>query len=252
MGMPQRSSGPVQMASPERANNRMVDTSEPRFNVDLLIHVFGMDADSRPFSQRARTHNISDHGAKLSGLEKRLAVGEIIGVQVGDKKARFKVMWVAAGSDLSMEVGVKMVEGQPSPWQEESEKLKAAATNPISRTKPPAKDRRKYPRHRISFPIEIRDDTIGSHMGIKTADIGGQGCYVETLVPFPLKKAVTVTFWLNSQRIQTTAIVRTSVGGVGMGIEFTGLEEASQKELQQYLENLALEAAPFKKARGAP
>jgi hypothetical protein len=37
-----------------------------------------------------------------------------------------------------------------------------------------------------------------------------------------------------------------------MGIEFTGLEEGTQKELQQYLENLALETAPFKKAQGAP
>ena len=70
-------------------------------------------------------------------------------------------------------------------------------------------------------------------------------------MPFPLKKAVTVAFWLNSQRVQTTAIVRTSDGGVGMGIEFTGLEEATQKQLQQHLENLAMEGAPFKKARSA-
>jgi hypothetical protein len=151
-----------------------------------------------------------------------------------------------------MEVGVKMVEGQSIPWQKERETLRASSTKPISRTRPPGKDKRKYPRHRISFPIEIRDETIGSQMGLKTADIGGQGCYVETMVPFPRKKAVTVTFWLNSQRIQTAAIVRTSDGGVGMGIEFTGLEEGTQKELQQYLENLALETAPFKKAQGAP
>lgn len=230
----------------------MPDTSEPRFNVDLMIHVFGMDANSRPFSQHAQVHNISDHGAKLSGLEKRLAVGEIIGVQVGEKKARFKVMWVASGQGQKMEVGVRMVEGQRSPWQAERETLRTASARPISRIKPPAKDKRKYPRHRISFPIEIRDETIGSNMGFKTADIGGQGCYVETMVPFPLKKAVTITFWLNSERVKTTAIVRTSDGGVGMGIEFTGLGDAMQKELQEHLENLALEAAPFKKAQGAP
>jgi PilZ domain len=230
----------------------MLDTSEPRFNVDLMIHVFGMDADSRPFSQQAQAQNISDHGAKLSGLEKRLTVGEIIGVHVGDKKARFKVMWVAGGPGQKMEVAVKMLEGQVSPWQKERETLRATSANPISRTKQPAKDKRKYPRHRISFPIEIRDETIGSLMGTKTADIGGQGCYVETMVPFPLKKAVTVTFWLNSRRVKTTAIVRTSDGGVGMGIEFTGLEEATQKQLQQHLGNLAMEGAPFKKARGAP
>jgi len=217
-----------------------------------MIHVFGMDANSRPFSQHAQADNISDHGAKLSGLEKRLAVGEIIAIQVGDKKARFKVMWVASGQGQKMEVGVKMVEGQRIPWQAEREALRTASARPISRTKPSAKDRRKYPRHRISFPIEIRDETIGSNMGFKTTDIGGRGCYVETMVPFPLKKAVTITFWLNSEQVKTTAIVRTSDGGVGMGIEFTGLEDATQKELQEHLENLAMESAPFKKVRGAP
>ena len=227
----------------------MQDSSEPRFNVDLMIHVFGMDANSRPFSQHAQVHNISDHGAKLSGLEKRLAVGEIIGLQVGDKKARFKVMWVASGQCQKMEVGVKMVEGQRIPWEAEREALRAASARPISRSKPPAKDKRKYPRHRISFPIEIRDGTIGSNIGFKTADISGRGCYVETMVPFPLKKAVTITFWLNSERVKTTAIIRTSDGGVGMGIEFTGLEDATQKELQEHLENLALEFAPRRHSR---
>jgi hypothetical protein len=230
----------------------MQESSEPRFNVDIMIHVFGMDANSRPFSQHARALNISDHGAKLSGLERRLAVGETIAVQVGDKKARFNVMWVAGGQGQKREVGVKMVEGQRIPWEAEREALRTASARPISRTKPPAKDKRKYPRHRISFPIEIRDETIGADIGFKTADIAGQGCYVETMVPFPLKKAVTITFWLNSERITTTAIVRTSDGGVGMGIEFTGLEDATQKELQEHLENLAMESAPFKKARGAP
>ena len=161
-GIPQDTSGPVQTARPERANYHMASTSEPRFKVDVMIHVFGMDADSRPFSQHAQAQNISDHGAKLSGLEKRLRVGEIIGVHVGDKKARFTVMWVAAGPGQKMDVGVKLGEGQPSPWQKEKERLRATATNPISRTKQPAQDKRTYPRHRIPFPIEIRDETMGS------------------------------------------------------------------------------------------
>jgi hypothetical protein len=42
--------------------------------------------------------------------------------------------------------------------------------------------------------------------------------------------------------------VRTSDGGVGMDIEFTGLEDVTQKELQEHLENLAMESAPIKKA----
>jgi hypothetical protein len=47
----------------------MADKSEPRFNVDLPIRVFGVDADDRVFSQVAHAQNISEHGAKLVDLK---------------------------------------------------------------------------------------------------------------------------------------------------------------------------------------
>ena len=231
----------------------MPDTAESRFHADLLIRVFGMDADGRPFSQKARARNISDHGARLSELEKRLRPGDVIGVQCGDRKARCKVIWVEdAGLAQKIEVGVKLVEGQPCPWQEERQRQRATATAPISRTAPAAKDKRKFRRVRIPFPIEIRDSrSVGSLLQAQTADIAGNGCYVETLYPLPMKTALNVSFWLNSERVQTRALVRTCDGGVGMGIEFIGLDEATQNQLQQLVETLAAEAAPLKQARGA-
>jgi EAL domain len=72
-----------------------------------------MDADRHPFSQDAHAHDISDHGARLSGLEKLLRPGDVIGVQVGGKKARCKVVWaVDSGLPDKFEAGVKVVEGQ--------------------------------------------------------------------------------------------------------------------------------------------
>lgn len=231
----------------------MEDTSEPRFNADFIIRVFGMDADSRPFSQTAHAQNISDSGAKLSGLEKQLRPGDVIGVQFGDKKARCKVMWaVDAGNSHKIEVGVKTLEGQLCPWQNEREIQRANTAAPISRIKPAPKDKRKFARQRIRFSIEIRSaQSVGSHMQTDTADIAGGGCYVETMMPLPVGTVLNITFWLNSARVQTTAIVRTCHGGVGMGIEFTGLDDATRAELQQQIENLVGEAVPFRKARAA-
>jgi hypothetical protein len=51
-----------------------------------------------------------------------------------------------------------------------------------------------------------------------------------------------ITFWLNSERVHTTAIVRTCDSGVGMGIEFTGLDQATQKRLQQQVEAVVVES----------
>jgi hypothetical protein len=45
-----------------------------------------------------------------------------------------------------------------------------------------------------------------------------------------------VTFWLNSEKGRTTPIVRTCVSGMDLGVEFTGLDEATQKQLQRRVE----------------
>ena len=237
----------------------MPDEPELRVDVDLPVRVFGMDTDGRPFFQNAHARNISDHGAKLSGLEKQLKPGDIIGVQVGDKKARCKVIWVVdAGQLQKIEVGVKMVEGQESPWQKEMQAPQVEASVPsedvphrdVPGKEPSSQDKRKFPRRRVRLPIEIRDAS-GMQMRTNAADINGRGCYVETLLPLPKGKVLDITFWLDSERVDTSAIVRACDGGVGMGIEFTGLDEKTQERLQQQVETMAAEAESSTNVQGA-
>jgi hypothetical protein len=70
----------------------------------------------------------------------------------------------------------------------------------------------------------------------------GNGCYVEIMHPLPTGTNLNVSFWLSSKLHQITAIVRTSTHGVGMGIEFTGIDDATQKRLQQQLESMVIGA----------
>ena len=226
----------------------MQDKPEPRVDVDLPVRVFGMNADGHPFSQNAHARNVSDHGAKLSGLENQLKPGDIIGVQVGNKKARCKVVWVVnAGHLQKIEAGVKMVEGQQSPWQTEMQPTQPVAA-PASRN---AQDKRKFSRQQVPFPIEIRDErSTGLHMRTNTADINGRGCYVATMLPLPVGKVLYITLWLDSEKITTAATVRACDGGVGMGIEFTGLDEKTQERLQLHVEKMAAESGLFRNAQG--
>lgn len=230
----------------------MSEKIEPRLDVELPIRVFGMSADGRPFLHNAQARNISDHGAKLSGLEAHLKPGDVIGVQVGDKKARCKVVWVVdAGEAQKIAVGVILVEGQPCPWEKEMQQTQLAAESG-SRIAPSDDDKRRFPRRKVPFPIEIRDQHgVGSHMNTKAADISARGCYVETMLPLPKGKALTITFWLDSERISTPAVIRSSDGGVGMGIEFTGLDEKTKDRLQQQVDAMAAEAETSKNPEGA-
>jgi PilZ domain len=221
---------------------------EPRFIADLVVRVYGMNAEGRPFSQSAHVLDISDRGARLSGLEAKLLVGDVIGVQLGDRKARCRVIWVTSPA-VPIQVGVEIVAGQPCPWERQRAAHRTTATPPILRSAPVAKDKRKFRRHRISFPIEIRDgQSVGSGNAATTADMSAGGCYVETRTPLPVREKVTISFWLNSERVQTTGVVRTSDGGVGMGIEFTGLDEMAQQQLQSHVESMD---STLMKARGA-
>lgn len=207
-----------------------------------------MDAEGRPFSQTAHARSISDHGAKFSGLENQLKPGDVIGVHFGVQKARCTVMRVDdTGSERRIEAGVRLLEGQACPWQKEVESERASAiATPAAGAKSSPREKRKFSRHRIPFPIELREEeSAAPRMSTNTADVAGNGCYVETRMPLPVNKHLDITFWLNSEPVRTTAIVRTCDGGVGMGIEFTGLDEGTQKKLQQYVESAAAESSPF-------
>jgi hypothetical protein len=221
-------------------------------DVQLPVRVFGMGADGLPFINNVQARNISHHGAKLSGLETHLKPGDVIGVQVGNQKARCKVIWVVdAGPAQKISIGVNLVEGQPCPWEKELEPTQPVAES-AARTAPSSGDKRKFSRHRVPFPIEIRDpDGLGSYMTSKSADISAHGCYVETMLPLPAGKILNITFWLDSERISTPAVVRSCDGGVGMGIEFTGLDEPTQMRLQQQIETMAAESETSGNAEGS-
>lgn len=228
----------------------MSDKPEPRLDVKLPVRVFGMGANGRPFLQSVQARNISHHGAKLFGLETPLKPGDIIGVQVGEKKARCKVIWVVdPGQAQKISVGVNLIEGQPCPWEKEMEQTEQAQS--AVRIAPSDEDKRKFPRHRVPFPIEIRDeDGVGSHMNTKSADISARGCYVETMLPLPVGKVLSITFWLDSERVRTAAVVRSCDGGVGMGIEFTGLDDKTRERLQQQIETMGGESETSQKTPG--
>ena len=204
--------------------------SEPRLTVDLPVRIWGMSAEGRPFSQSAHAHNISSEGALISGVETELKVGDVIGVQCAEKKTRCTVIWVMnTGPVKKNQVGVKLLAGQDCPWKSflplEGATVAIAASN-----------RRRWHRHKISLPLELRDERVNAPLRINATDVSGNGCYVESMLPLPLGTVLRVDFWLDSERIKISAVVRTCDPGVGNGIEFTGMPPDTKERMQTYLD----------------
>jgi hypothetical protein len=212
----------------------MEPKGETRVTAELPVRVWGMDADGKPFFQNATASNLSSEGALLSKIQHPLKMGEVIGVQYGDKKARFEIKWVKAiALPKGFDAGIRALPNQVIPW---GEVTKSGQDVPeLTRRS----DKRRYLRHRVQFPIVISfADSHRAQMQCYATDIGGRGCYVETLVPLSVSTEVVITFWVDSDKITTKGRVRTSDSGVGMGIEFIALEEEIQKRLQEYLDKM--------------
>jgi len=193
-----------------------------------------MAKDGHPFFQNAIARNISSEGALLSGLEQQITPGDTIGVQYVDKKARFRVVWVIdAGAMQKIQAGIQMLDGQQCPWRHEVETAQAAPEVSLTPS-----NKRKFVRYKIRVPLEMRDQR-GQLMQTNATDMNGRGCYVETLLPSPLATPLTITFWIESEKFSTAAVVRASDPGVGMGIEFIGLDEGRQQHLQTLIEKVA-------------
>jgi len=209
--------------------------SAPRATLDLKVRVWGMAANGQPFFQNAMAQNISSTGACIYGVEPELKVGDVIGVQYEAKKARCKVIWVVnAGALKKNQVGVQLVPEQECPWA-------AALPKDVKvdeRAGSQHDNRRKFLRHKISYPLELRDERVNTPLRVNATDISGNGCYVETVMPLAVATALRVDLWIGEERLAPSAIVRTRDPGVGMGIEFTGLPEDTKKRFQAHLDKL--------------
>ena len=218
---------------------------DPRTTSDISVRVWGMAASGQTFSQHVRARNISSSGALFSGFEHELKVGDVIGVQYGERKSRCKVVWVMDGGPLQkIQAGVEIIADQDCPWKNE------LAPEQIA---PPLEpnNRRRYARHRISFPLELRDERVKTPMRVNATDVSGNGCYVETILPLAVGTTLRVEFWIEEDKITTTAVVRTSDPGVGNGVEFTGMTPETKQRLQNHLDKVdPLRANVFERKAG--
>jgi len=180
-----------------------------RATADLKVRVWGMGANQQPFHQSATAENLSINGACIYGLEPELKVGDVIGVQFETKKARCKVVWVMnAGALKKTQVGVELVRDQVCPWLA----LLPEDMQAHEWAQQTSDNRRRFARHRISFPLEIRDERVNMPLRVNATDISGNGCYVETVMPLPVATALRVDIWIGDDRVSPSAVVRTRRG----------------------------------------
>ena len=99
------------------ALRKMDRRRQSRVFVELPVKIWGMDANSRPFTQPASLRTISGRGATLQGVSVALKPGDIVDLQYQGTNAQFRVVWLGRnGTEMQGEVGVENLTNDVQLW----------------------------------------------------------------------------------------------------------------------------------------
>jgi hypothetical protein len=97
--------------------HRMDRRRQSRVFVDLPVQIWGMDANSRPFTQPASLRTISGRGATLQCVDAPLKPGDVVDVLYLGNKAQFRIVWCGKpGTEMAGEVGVENISVDTRIW----------------------------------------------------------------------------------------------------------------------------------------
>jgi len=230
---------------------------ELRVPMQLEVRVWGMDVGGKPFFQSARTVEVSAKGARLAGITCLKQPGEVIGVQHGSHKARFRVVWVGEQDTPEQgQIGIACLDPDKCIWAEalqgtatrnefgqgpeiHSPELAPPALAPAEAGGDSHGERRRYPRYQCSGGVQLSKENTGLPVWVRLADIGLGGCYVETMSPLPLQTNVELVIHVDDMEIRGRGRVRTSDPTVGNGIAFTQMPADDWLRLHQLIARLA-------------
>lgn len=205
---------------------------EPRKPVELPARIFGTDRAGHGFSENVTTVDVSQHGARLTGVKAQLNLEEVIGVTYGKNKVHFRVKWT----------------GKPdTPTESQTGLLNLAPEKPFWDFPLPddavdgfriAIERRKSPRVKCSISAEVRPHGQSVIRG-KASDLSVGGCFVEMPVPLAVNTKLDIALWLKDNKLHLQGEVASAAPGYGIGMRFTKVSAEGQEMLQRHIQSIS-------------
>jgi hypothetical protein len=102
-----------------------------------------------------------------------------------------------------------------------------------------AAERRGTARMQFTATAEVIELVSGARFSTRTTDLGPGGCFVDTMLPFPVGSCVRIALQKGKAKFETGGSVVYSQTGLGMGIAFSDLNPEQQVELDTWLGEVA-------------
>jgi hypothetical protein len=232
----------------DELSNSSPERQTKRIHVALPIRVTYWDDESRPGLEMACTYDISEHGARVTGLRCVKGVGEIVAVERGRNKSFCRVVWIGeANSELQGQIGIQSVESDRTLWETELRDMEEAY-DPIlidgslkrAGTFASHERRRRRERYALEGLAELmKQGPNGVHAKGDLRNMSEIGCLVSSrhvvLPGTELKVALSV----GDYELALKGQVRRGDQNAGLGIEFREIRKGERQILQFLMRKLA-------------
>jgi hypothetical protein len=100
-------------------------------------------------------------------------------------------------------------------------------------------ERRSGNRHSFTASAEVVDLGSGARFSTRMTDLSDGGCFVDTMVPFPVGSKVNVKVHQGKNEFETGGTVVYSQYGLGMGVAFENVDPERRKALDRWIQELS-------------
>jgi PilZ domain len=206
------------------------------------VRIWGNDQEGNPFTEHVCTIDISHKGASIAAVKTTLVPGDTVGLQYRNRQARYRVAWIAPSrTGQGHNVGLECIQVGKELWpvdtpaEGEDSYTAAEAKLRLERTQ---EDRRVQTRYPVSGAARVRGLDGEGGRWTKLGDISLTGCYLHTTDPLNVGRSVSLLIKVGNQEFEAVAIVRSSIPGIAMGLEFTFLHNSERVTLRAIIARL--------------
>jgi len=226
--------------SPERQKKRL--------HLALPIRVTYWDDAHKPCLEMACTYDISEHGARVTGLRSVKEAGEVVAIERGKSKAFCRVVWVGEpNTELQGQIGLQCVESDRIMWEAELRDMVEAyepvlqeAKSNQPRTFSSSERRRRRERFTLEGTAELVEKSAAAIKGkVTLQNMSEIGCLVLTKQNIPVGAELKVTLHVDDRNLTLKGHVRHAEPNVGVGIEFKEIRKGERQILQFLIRKLA-------------
>jgi hypothetical protein len=219
-----------------------------RLHVALPIRVTYWDDAQKPSLEIACTYDISEHGARVTGLRNVKEAGEVVAIERGRSKAFCRVVWVGEpNSELQGQIGLQCVESDRILWETELRDM-VEVYEPIlvdiDAKRPRTFAAHERRRRRERFTLEGTAELVepGAHnfkANVVLKNMSEIGCLVMTKHQVPAGTELKVMLHVDDHHLTLKGLVRHAEPQVGLGIEFREIQKGERQILQFLIRKLA-------------